>query len=248
MKSEFEKTKGGISVNRRLSAASQNVLPRGFNILTGGSMQRGRFLCLISVAALCATSSPGASETERVRNANVAAVEYTLEAGEVLAMDALRPAVTVYLSDATIAVHDQLDVKEVKVVRGQAVFTPAGPVSIRNSGKTALHFARIEFLRSGSGRIWGTSGLPPGDKVLIENIYARVYDIRVPAGEGEPQHTHHDRVVVCLSGAELKHVLPDGKEEIATLKTGEISWRLGATHVGHNIGSTDLWVIAVEPK
>ena len=25
-------------------------------------------------------------------------------------------------------------------------------------------------------------------------------------------------------------------------------WRLAATHVGHNLGKTDLWVIAVEPK
>lgn len=25
-------------------------------------------------------------------------------------------------------------------------------------------------------------------------------------------------------------------------------WRLGATHTGHNLGHTNLWVIAVEPK
>ena len=30
--------------------------------------------------------------------------------------------------------------------------------------------------------------------------------------------------------------------------TGEIAWRRGGTHIGHNLGKTDLWVIAVEPK
>jgi hypothetical protein len=32
------------------------------------------------------------------------------------------------------------------------------------------------------------------------------------------------------------------------LKTGEIAWRRATTHVGHNLGKTDLWVIGIEPK
>jgi hypothetical protein len=55
-------------------------------------------------------------------------------------------------------------------------------------------------------------------------------------------------VVVSLSGAELEHILPDGTKQPSTLKTGEVVWRLGATHIGHNLGHTDLWVIAIEPK
>ncbi len=27
----------------------------------------------------------------------------------------------------------------------------------------------------------------------------------------------------------------------------EIAWRRGGTHVGRNVGGTDLWVVAVEP-
>ena len=73
-------------------------------------------------------------------------------------------------------------------------------------------------------------------------------DIKIPAQTKEPQHTHKDRVVVSLSGAELEHILPDGTLQPSTLKTGEVVWRLGGTHVGHNIGHTNLWVIAVEPK
>lgn len=90
--------------------------------------------------------------------------------------------------------------------------------------------------------------LSPNYKLLFENQYTRAYDIRIPAGTKEPQHTHKDRVVVCLSGAKLKHLLPDGREEPSTLKTGESAWRRGGTHIGQNLGDTDLWVIAVEPK
>ena len=95
---------------------------------------------------------------------------------------------------------------------------------------------------------WGAAGLSPNYKVLIENRSARVYDIRIPAHTREPQHTHKALVVVCLSGATLKHLMPDGTEEPSTLKTGEVGWRLDATHIGQNLGQTDLWVIAIEPK
>jgi quercetin dioxygenase-like cupin family protein len=124
----------------------------------------------------------------------------------------------------------------------------AQPRTVKNTGPSAVHFARIEFLGSGLAETWGTTGLSPNYKLLIENQYTRVYDIRIPAGTREPQHTHHDRVVVCLSGAQLKHLMPDGREEPSTLKTGEIVWRRGGTHIGQNLGKTDLWVIAVEPK
>ena len=110
------------------------------------------------------------------------------------------------------------------------------------------HFVEVMFLGAGSSETWGTAGLPANYKVLFENRYARVYDIRVAAGQREPQHTHKARVVITLSGAELKHVMPDGKEEASTLKTGEIVWRAAATHIGMNLGKTDLRVIAVEPK
>src|SRR5262249_46835274 len=121
--------------------------------------------------------------------------------------------------------------------------------SVQNHGKEPLHFARIEFLTSGKkDEKWGHDGLPANYGLMSENLWARVYEIKIPAGAYEPQHTHHARVVVTLEGAELEHILPDGTKQPSTLKTGEIVWREGATHTGHNMGKTDLWVIAVEPK
>ena len=103
-------------------------------------------------------------------------------------------------------------------------------------------------LSAGTPDTWGMTGLSPNYVMLLENQYARAYDIKIPAQTFEPQHTHHDRVVVSLSGAELEHILPDKTIQPSTLKTGEVVWRLGATHIGHNLGQTNLWVIAVEPK
>lgn len=92
------------------------------------------------------------------------------------------------------------------------------------------------------------TGLSPNYKLILENQFARTYDIRIPAHTNEPQHTHRDRVVICLSGAVMKHLFPDGREEPSTLTTGETAYRPGTTHIGQNLGDTNLWVIAVEPK
>jgi hypothetical protein len=213
-------------------------------------MRRVELSCLLALlsAWTCAAFQNEPSEKEVLRNANVVAVEYKLGPGEILAIDGLRPAVTVYLDSGTLAENRELAQRKLNVERGKVEFSPSGGQTIRNSSQSALHFVRVEFLGPGGAGIWGMSGLPPNYKLLLENSYTRVYDIRIAAGSTERQHTHHNRVVICLSGAKLKHTMPDGREETATLQTGEVAWRLGATHVGHNLGDTDLWVIAVEPK
>ena len=203
--------------------------------------------CLLLIFCGCGGALRAAAEVERIRNSRVVAVEYTLPSGETLAMES-RPAVTVYLDPGMLAQGNEFGSRHMEVERGQVLFTPAGAVSIRNLGAATIRFVRIEFAGGGSKQIWGKMGLAPGYKVVLENNCARVYDIRIPAGTKEPQHTHHDRVVVCLSGARLRHLMQDGREETATLETGEVAWRAGTTHVGENLGDTDLWVIAVEPK
>jgi hypothetical protein len=132
------------------------------------------------------------------------------------------------------------------VKKGMVV--PEDSPMIRNIGTAPLHFARIRFATNGKGETWGMTGLPPNYKILHEDRYSRTYDIRIKAGAFEPRHTHHDRVVIALEGATLEHILPDGTKQPSTLKTDEIVYRPAATHVGHNMGTTDLWVIAVEPK
>ena len=131
---------------------------------------------------------------------------------------------------------------------GQVTYSAAGTQTIKNTGDAEVRYVRVGFTGQGAKETWGRTGLAPNYKVLLENRYARVYDIRIPAHTNEPQHTHHDRVVICLSGAKLEHLFPDGRREPSSLETGGVAYRRGTTHVGQNLGDTALWVIAVEPK
>ncbi len=201
------------------------------------------FLLVIMPSAMAATS------VEKIRNEMVLVSEESLAPGESTPMPAKLPSMNVYMTGGSVEVIPAVGTRHKESVkRGDTVFQSAEAGTIRNSGSSPLSFARIEFLRSGNPDTWGMTGLSPNYKMIIENQYARAYDIKIPAQTFEPQHTHHDRVVVSLSGAELEHILPDGSKQPSTLKTGEIVWRLGATHIGHNMGHTDLWVIAIEPK
>lgn len=190
----------------------------------------------IFTAVAMGASAHASTSVERIRNDKVRAVEETLEAGEVEKLNDRLPSVIVYMSYGRGAQE------------GETVFAPADTAPLKNDGTEPLRFVRIYFLTPGGHETWGTSGLAPHYKMLLENQYVRAYDIRIPAQSKEPQHSHHDRVVVSLSGAQLEHILPDGRIQPSTLKTGEVVWRKGGTHIGHNMGDTNLWVIAVEPK
>jgi polygalacturonase len=187
--------------------------------------------------------------TVPVRNDRVAVSDETIRPGEAVKWNGEHPSVLVYFTDGSAEeTRGAGEPARITVRRGQSVFVPAKPVMMKNTGSADLHLARIEFLGKGLAETWGAAGLSPNYKMLFENEYARVYDIRIAAGTNEPQHTHRDRVVVCLSGAQLEHLMPDGRREPSTLHDGEIVWRRGGTHIGQNLGKTDLWVIAVEPK
>jgi hypothetical protein len=199
-------------------------------------------------AAVClgfVSTALAASSVERIRNEKVVVTEETLAPGEAEAAVDRLPSMLVYMSGGTV---EGVKAGKVKVKEGQIDFQAAGAGALKNSGSAELHFVRIDFLTAGKEETWGAAGLSPHYVMLLENKYARAYDIKIPAQTFEPKHSHHDRVVVCLSGAELEHILPDGTIQPSTLKTGEVVWRLGATHTGHNLGHTNLWVIAVEPK
>jgi hypothetical protein len=206
-------------------------------------------LVLIALALIALPASVSAGSAEKVRNQQVVVTEETLAPGETTPLSVDQPSMLVYLTDgrAGLTGGNGMPGKEF-LKRGAIVFKKPEKQTIKNEGTSSLRFVRIAFLNKAKPETWGMSGLSPNYKILLENEYARAYDIKIPAQTFEPQHTHHDRVVVCLSGAELEHILPNGEKQPSTLKTGEIGWRPGATHIGHNMGHTDLWVIAVEPK
>jgi hypothetical protein len=201
---------------------------------------------VLPLQILAVLASP-AVPSEKVRNERVAAVETTLPPGGAESSPD-KPGLIVCMKGGTLELVPAGGKPEKLAVNSGDVRYLPPQTRIKNTGSAPLQFARIDFLGSGSPETLGVAGLSPNYKLLFENRYTRTYDIRIPAHTNEPQHTHKDRVVVCLSGAYLKHLLPDGREEPSTLKTGEILWRRGGTHIGQNLGNTDLWVIAIEPK
>lgn len=194
-------------------------------------------------------TSLSASSVPKLKNDEVSVTEVTLAPGETESLPETQPNIVVYLSgsEVTIVPRQGSGVKEA-LRRGETVFEPAGTKSLKNAGPSELKYVRVEFLTSGKQETWGMTGLPPTYKLLVDNRYVRAYDLKIPPHGYEPRHTHHARVVISLSGATLEHILPNGQKQPSSLKTGEIVWRPGATHVGHNMGSTELWVICVEPK
>ena len=190
-----------------------------------------------------------AATAEVFRNEKVIVTEEMLAPGEQEAVAGEHASVVVFLSgDAVQGKYVDGRKRQDAVQRGEVLNEGAGRRIVTNVGHAPLKLVRVEFLTAGSDETWGITGLPPNYKVLFEDRLSRTYDIRIAAHAWEPQHTHHARVVVCLSGAKLEHVLPDGSVQPSTLKTDEVAWRLGQTHKGHNLGDTVLWVIAIEPK
>jgi quercetin dioxygenase-like cupin family protein len=193
---------------------------------------------------------PVAAQTTPIfRNEKVVVTKLILAPGAEAPLHQAHPSVVVFLQGQSVEkVLPGGSKQQESIERGKAQEEPAGAEILKNTGSTPLVFARVEFLTGGGNGMWGASGLAPNYKVLFEDRYSRTYEIRVPAHGSEPEHSHHDRVVVCLSGAQLMHTLPDGSTQHLTLKAGEIGWRVAQTHKGENLGDTDLWVIAIEPK
>ena len=212
-------------------------------------MNMRNWFCGLASILLLVPAVSAVTQTEKIRNEKVRVVEQTLAPGETAILPADRPGVLVYLDNGSIEVTPVEGKSRADTVkRGEVVFWPPQSGAVKNDGSSVLRIVSVEYLGQGGAEIWGPAGLAPDYRLLFENQYGRVYDIRMAAGKSEPLHSHHDRVVVCLSGAELEHEMPDGRRETSTLKTGEIAWRRAATHIGHNLGKTDLWGIAIEPK
>ena len=86
-------------------------------------------------------------------------------------------------------------------------------------------------------------------KMILENEFVRVYEIRVPAGVSEPKHSHGRGVTVALTDYDNRLVsVPDGAVTQRHTKFGETKWAEPVTHEARNTGSTEQRVIRVELK
>jgi hypothetical protein len=200
--------------------------------------------------ALVGLSTLGfAQSIEKIRNDKVVVYEDNLQPRETVSGSSEKPTLILYLGKGTLEITPRRGTPITIATKPATVkFEPAGIQLVSNRGSSPLRIIRVEFKGQGSPKRWGTTGLSRHYKVLLENDLVRVYDIFIPAKSNEPQHTHKDRIVACLSGAELTHLFPTGKTEVSSLKTGEIVWRKGSTHIGQNHSANNFHAIAIEPK
>jgi hypothetical protein len=256
---------GGHAGKRTIANCGRRSIPRNFGRLSGADLftvadrklRRAKERSIASTPTMkrvlalylsCAAFA-GAAPTLMIRNDRVIADQETIAPADTESAGEGHPSITVFLNDAVVLRAPDAGMPVTFAVkRGEVIFRGPHDGRITATGGTEVRLVRIELCGAESKVVWGRDGLAPNYQLLVENGYVRAYNIQVPAGTSEPLHTHHDRVVVCLSGAQLRHVLPDGRVENSSLKTGDCLWRPGQTHVGRNIGPTDLWVIAVEPK
>jgi quercetin dioxygenase-like cupin family protein len=89
---------------------------------------------------------------------------------------------------------------------------------------------------------------PEHYKVLLDNEYVRVLDVRLKPGEKTPIHSHPNLVVYSLTGGTIKSTTADGKTTTVTTKAGQVGWRDAQTHTSKNVGKTEIHALGIELK
>lgn len=89
---------------------------------------------------------------------------------------------------------------------------------------------------------------PETYKVRLENDKVRVLEIDVKPGAKIPTHSHPAHLVVALSPCKVKFTLPDGKTNVAEMKTDDVIWSDPTTHSADNVGASDCHVLNIELK
>ena len=85
-------------------------------------------------------------------------------------------------------------------------------------------------------------------KLLFENRFVRVLEVRVPPGKTEPMHQHGNRVVVYLSDFNTRSTEKGGQPQDNLRKSGLVRWSDPVIHQIENIGKTEGHVISIELK
>src|SRR5215469_14901699 len=71
---------------------------------------------------------------------------------------------------------------------------------------------------------------PQHYKVLLNNEYVRILDVRQKPGDKSPMHSHPHHAVYWLTSSTLKFTSADGKTNTVTTEAGQVVWRDAETH------------------
>ena len=108
---------------------------------------------------------------------------------------------------------------------------------------------RSSVLLSALAGLCGAQSIPT-QKVVLENPFVRVVDIRVGPGVFEPKHSHARGVTVALSEYDNETIEfpPNGNVSRRHVKFGEVRWVEAVTHEARDVGSTEQHLLRIELK
>jgi len=89
---------------------------------------------------------------------------------------------------------------------------------------------------------------PAHYKVILNNQYVRVLDVRHKPGEKSPRHSHPNHVVYSFTDSTVKFTSSEGKAEIRTSKAGQAIWRKAETHAIENVAKNEEHALDIELK
>jgi hypothetical protein len=86
-------------------------------------------------------------------------------------------------------------------------------------------------------------------KVVLENEFVRVVELRIPPGVSEARHSHDRGVTIALSAYDNEMTdFPAGTVTRRHTRFGEVRWAEPVTHEARNTGTTEQRVLRVELK
>jgi hypothetical protein len=88
---------------------------------------------------------------------------------------------------------------------------------------------------------------PDTQKLVMENAFVRVFEVRVAPGIAEPRHTHARGLTIALSDYDNEtKSFPDGGVNRRHATFGEVRWAEPVDHEAKNVGTTEQHVIRIE--
>jgi quercetin dioxygenase-like cupin family protein len=183
-------------------------------------------------------------------------VEVVTSPGQRSAMHEHHPnRVLIYLDTGHQTLTDaQGHVQEVRFHAGDVVWSPAGAQHISdNVGATTYRIVEVE-LKNGPGSLPASDldpvrVAPDHYKVELENSQVRVLRAHYGSHEAGPLHEHIlNRVMVYMTGANVKVTTPDGVVQMMNAAAGDVRMGGAAKHKEENVSLLPFEVVVVELK
>ena len=123
--------------------------------------------------------------------------------------------------------------------------TPRGRYVLLGCIVFAVGLGRLRVAHAGQADL----ALPDTQKLLMENVFVRAYEIRVPPGTFEAKHRHARGLTIALTDYDTEsRTFPDGQPTRGHTRFGEVRWVEPVVHEVRNVGSTEQHVIRIELK